>query len=178
MAIAQTSHRSPAPEPVAAPTSLDELARLSEDALAGLYAAGRCPAVPELTGAHRGRLLAWHGAPGPVAAGIRALARSPLFPWTGKSFQHRDGAFGRGDNRIFGGRHGLAAFETRAGISRAGDFDAVQLDYDRPGNPPGLRRVVDELREIGPGLWLGQAWLRLGADGPARLVLWFGLERS
>jgi len=32
--------------------------------------------------------------------------------------------------------------------SRAGDFDALQLDYDLPGNPPVIRSIKDEIREI------------------------------
>ena len=59
--------------------------------------------------------------------------------------------------------------------SRAGAFDAVQLDYDNPGNPGFIRAIKDEVRVVAPGLFLGQAYLMW--RGQPRLVLYFGLAR-
>ena len=69
----------------------------------------------------------------------------------------------------------LYRFETSIGPSRAGDFDALQLDYDLPENPFFIRPIEDELRQLRDGLYLGQAYLRL--RGTASLVLYFGLSR-
>jgi hypothetical protein len=81
---------------------------------------------------------------------------------------------GEGINRVLLDRFRLYRFETFVGRSRAGDFDAVQLDYDRPSNPFFIRPIRDEIRELSPGLYLGQAWLEIGSRPPA-LVLYFGL---
>jgi hypothetical protein len=49
----------------------------------------------------------------------------------------------------------------------------VQLDYDHPENPWLIRAIKDEIREVRPGLYLGQAYFQL-RTGP-RLVLYFAL---
>ena len=67
----------------------------------------------------------------------------------------------------------LYRFETYVGRSRAGDFDCVQLNYDLPENPFFIRPIKDEIREIAPKLYLGQAYLQLRAK--THLVLYFGL---
>ncbi len=79
-------------------------------------------------------------------------------------------------NRVFTDRLRLFRFETTIARSRAGDFDAVQLDYDHPGNPFFVRAIHDEVRRLRPGLFLGQAYLT--RPGRPRLLLYFGLERS
>ena len=81
---------------------------------------------------------------------------------------------GEGINRVILDRWRLYRFETFIGRSRAGAFDSLQLDYDRPDNPFFIRPIRDEIRELSPGLYLGQAWLEVGARPPA-LVLYFGL---
>ena len=105
----------------------------------------------------------------------RALARKAWFPWRGKSFQALGAAAGVGINRVLSNRRPQRwfRFTTLVGRSRAGDFDAVQLDYDHADNPAFIRAIRDEIRELRPGLYLGQAYLHVsGAD---RLVLYFAL---
>ena len=43
--------------------------------------------------------------------------------------------------------------------------EVLRIDYDLPENPPLLRRIVDELVAVQPGVYLGQAILRRGAGG-------------
>src|SRR5262249_5003947 len=124
---------------------------------------GRMLAIPALGGRGVARLL-------------RAFAGSSAFPWRGKSFTPLSAEGGEGRNRVFVDRLKLFRFTTAVGPSRAGAFDALQLDYDHPGNPLLVRHIEDEIRELRPGLWLGQAWFRRRADKKA-LVLWFGLEQ-
>jgi hypothetical protein len=52
----------------------------------------------------------------------------------------------------------------------------LRLDYREVGENPGfpVRRVLDELVQIGEGLYLGQALLWWG--GGLRRVAWFSLE--
>jgi hypothetical protein len=154
--------------------TLDDLLALSPDQLGALYAGASVPRLDQVEGDLRGRMLAWPSmSRGPVAGLLRRWAASSRFPWRGKSFTAGDER-GEGINRVILDRFRLYRFETFVGRSRAGDFDAVQLDYDRPGNPFFIRPIRDEIRELSPGLYLGQAWLEIGARPPA-LVLYFGL---
>jgi hypothetical protein len=156
------------------PDTLDELLALPADRLAALYAGAAVPRLDRVAGDLRGRMLAWPSLPrGPVAGLLRRWAASGRFPWRGKSFTPGDDK-GEGINRVFLDRFRLYRFETFIGRSRAGEFDALQLDYDRADNPFFIRPIRDEIRELSPGLYLGQAWLEIGARPPA-LVLYFGL---
>jgi hypothetical protein len=66
-------------------------------------------------------------------------------------------------------------FETWVGPSKAGAFDSVHLDYGHDHNPPLVRDVQDEVREVAPGLWLGLAYLHL--DGADHLACYFAVAR-
>jgi hypothetical protein len=152
---------------------LDDLLPLAPDALLELYRGASVPRLEDIHGDLRGRMLAIPALPEPFAAGPRALASSRLFPWRGKSFRPLGAGQGEGINRVFSDRLRLFRFTTFVGKSRAGDFDAVQLDYDHPENPFFIRAIKDEIRELSPGVYLGQAWLLV--SGKAHLGLYFGL---
>jgi hypothetical protein len=155
---------------------LDDLLDLDADTLHDLYLNATVPALEEVRGDLRGRMLAIPSfGRGTVAQLIRQFAGSSYFPWRGKSFSPRSAARGEGINRVISDRFRLYRFETFVGGSRAGDFDAVQLDYDLPENPFFIRVIKDEIRQLGPGLYLGQAWLNVG-KAPV-LGLYFALER-
>jgi hypothetical protein len=160
----------------AVPARLDDLLALEPAVLAELYANASVPRIPDLSGDLRGRMLAWEGVSGVPAQLIRTVASTSNFPWRGKTFQHKTDGAGGGDNRVVSDRFHLFKFDTFVGPSRAGAFDAVQLDYDKPSNPFFIRAIKDEVRELRPGLWLGQAYLVVGKSAP-RLVLYFGLEQ-
>jgi hypothetical protein len=159
--------------------TLDDLASLDAAALERLYVGARTPALAEVTGDLRGRMLAVPGLPGWLSAGPRAWAGKASFPWRGKSFAAVDAgaASGEGINRVLHDRTRWFPFRTFIGPSKAGAFPALQLDYDRPGNPWFIRAVAirDEVRAVGPGLFLGQAYFV--RRGRAHLVLYFGLAR-
>jgi hypothetical protein len=157
------------------PSSLGALLELDVPALEALYAQARVPQIAEVRGDLRGRLLATTVLHGSVAKAVRAFAGSGSFPWRGKSFTPRDVRRGDGINRVILDRWRLYRFETFIGRSRAGNFDALQLDYDNRDNPFFIRPIKDEMRELSSGLWLGQAYLEL--RGKANLVLYFGLGR-
>jgi hypothetical protein len=161
-----------------APRTLDDLAARGCDELLALYREAVTPPVGRLVGDLRGRMLAIRGAGGWLSACLRAFAAWRLFPWRGKSFQPRSDGRGDGINRVFSDRRPRRwfRFETFLGPSRAGDFDAFQLDYDNPDNPFFIRAIKDEVREVGPGLYLGQAYVVL--FGKPRLALYFGLSEK
>ncbi|MDB4935311.1 MAG: hypothetical protein JWP87_2283 [Labilithrix sp.] len=150
--------------------TLDGLLDRSCAELEKLYVEARVPRIGDVSGDLRGRMLAWpslEAYPG-VASKIRAFAGSRAFPWRGKSFHPRTEDRGDGINRVIRDRFRLFRFDTFIAPSRAGDFDALQLDYDLRGNPPVIRSIKDEIRELEPGLWLGQAWLKTST----REILW------
>jgi hypothetical protein len=164
------------PAPPAA-VSLEDLARMRPAALAALYATARTPALRDMDGDLAGRMLAVTALPRWMAGILRWFAGWRSFPWRGKSFTARDDGHGEGINRVFGDRSPRRwfRFDTFVAASRAGAFDAVQLDYDNPGNPGFIRAIKDEVREVAPGLYLGLAYLMW--RGRPRPMLYFGLGR-
>lgn len=156
--------------------SLSELLRLSTGTLCAMYRDATVPAIADLRGDLKGRMLAVEGLGAPLAGMVRRFAASDAFPWRGKSFAPTSPERGEGKNRVFDDRFQLFRFETFVGPSRAGAFDAVQLDYDLPENPFFIRAIKDEIRQVEPGLYLGQAYLQVGTD--PKLVLYFGLASS
>ena len=158
-------------------TSLDSLAELDPDRLMEMYRAARTPRLEDLDGKLSGRMLAVPRLQKPqVKRFLERYAKSKLFPWQGKTFMHETEGHGHGVNRLLGERVAWFHFETSIARSHAGDFDAVHLDYGHDGNPPLVRDVKDEVREIAPGVWLGLAYLRL-RDGD-HLACFFGIARQ
>jgi hypothetical protein len=175
--VPASSSSSPAARPAAASgLTLDGLLDLHTDELERLYAGARVPRITDLRGDLRGRMLAVVALHGGAKRAVRKFAGSRGFPWRGKSFTPRDEDHGKGKNRVVSDWLKIYRFETFVGPSRAGDFDAVQLDYDLPENPFFIRAIKDEIREIAPGLYLGQAYAEI--RGKARLVLYFGLSHG
>jgi hypothetical protein len=158
------------------PASVDALLELDHATLDELYKSAGVPRVEDVAGDLKGRMLAIPALEGtPRPALIRRYAGSSAFPWRGKSFTPTSADAGEGKNRVFVDRLKLFRFTTAVGPSRAGPFDALQLDYDHAENPGFIRRIEDEIRELRPGLWLGQAWFRVRPDKKS-MVVWFGLE--
>jgi hypothetical protein len=149
---------------------LDALLDRTPSELAELYRRATVPALGAVRGDLRGRMLAWPALERRAALSdlLRAFASSPAFPWRGKTFRPHDDERGEGKNRVVSDRLRLFRFDTFVAPSRAGCGDAVQLDYDVDGNPALIRRIKDEIRELEPGLWLGQAYLQT----KRRDVLW------
>jgi hypothetical protein len=159
------------------PTSLEDLAALRPAALAALYGGASTPVLRDMDGHLIGRMLAVSVLPRWMFGFLRWFAGGSRFPWRGKSFKAGEGGRGEGINRVFGDRNPRRwfRFETFVAPSRAGAFDAVQLDYDNPDNPGFIRAIKDEVREVGPGLYLGLAYLMW--RGRPRLMLYFGLHK-
>ena len=159
-----------------APLTLDALARRDPDELLAIYRAARTPKLEDLDGRLSGRMLAVPRIQKPaVKRWLERFSTSRLFPWQGKTFEHETEDHGHGVNRLLGERVTWFHFETSIGPSHAGDFDAVHLDYSHDGNPPLVRDVKDEVREVAPGLWLGLAYLRM-RDGD-HLACFFGIAK-
>jgi hypothetical protein len=164
----------------AARHTLDSLAAMTFAELEALYRAAAAPAsMRHADGALRGRMLAIKG----VESGLRGrlarqFAASRSFMWEGKTFKATDDARGHGHNRIAVknvlGRQNLFPFETRIDRSEIDTKPTLVLDYELSVNPPYIRKVHDEIRELAPGLFLGPAMWKT-KKGPVT-VLWFALD--
>jgi hypothetical protein len=142
-----------------------------------LFRAGKPPLHP-LTGRYTGSLALLDVAPG-LTQLVEALT-STWLPWLGKTF---DPATQTGDNvftrdSLFLGRlffpfyRGLAhveattfrAFTFKTYVAPGlfdPDRDVLKIDYDSADNPAlTIRRVLDELVQIGDGAYLGKAHLK------------------
>ena len=159
---------------------LDDLAQKSYSELATLYRDGRLPAsLSALDGPLAGRMLAVRGlGRGPLAKGLRRFAASRSFLWGGKSFSSETDRAGRGINRVQApgvlGRQNLFPFTTSFAKSQVDGKPSIVLDYDLGENPPYIRAIHDEIREVAPGVYLGPAMWK-AARGPVT-VLWFALD--
>jgi hypothetical protein len=156
---------------------LDSLRRMNFAELDALYRAGKRPAaLSDLDGDAKGAMLAWRSPQrGPLAWLLRSFGASTAFPWEGKSFKSRNIDAGEGINRIklFGKRRWFP-FKTRFDASFLDGAPSFILDYSGPGNPPFIRSIVDEVREVAPGLYLGPAALLV--RGKPRPILFFAVS--
>jgi hypothetical protein len=162
-----------------------------------LFRGGRRPTSPP-SGLARGTFLTTTVEP-TVDRAVAALTAVAM-PWLGKSF---DPAAGRGENVFAPGPAWYAAALLRlvpwlgwpiardaAGRLRGFQFvtepgrgledpdtEVLRIVYDdrRSPNPFPVRRVLDEVVEVEPGLLLGKAHLR-GRSGRFRKVAFFALR--
>ena len=155
---------------------LAALSRMTFEELDALYRRGKRPArLSDLDGHGKGAMLAWRSPrTGPVAALLKSIGASSGFPWRGKTFRAHNGS-GEGINRIslFGKRQWFP-FATRFDASIIDGQPTFVLDYGSPKNPPLIRSIVDELREVSPGLYMGPAALKI--NGRPRPVLFFAVS--
>ncbi|HYX85091.1 MAG TPA: hypothetical protein VE777_08980 [Gaiellales bacterium] len=162
------------------------LVGLEPGALEGLFARGKVPDPPP-DGRLKGALL--HMTIGPAGGLIARTAGA----WLGKRFDAAGGGENVFDRRLFklgrlltpaayrawwpedGRAYRALRFTT---VVAPGELDpgvgVLRISYDLPENAPLLRRVVDELVEVEPGVYLGQALLR--RRGGHRRLAWFTLE--
>ena len=159
--------------------SLDSFADGSLAELDALYRAAKVSTTMRAAdGKLVGRMLAVRGLPGPFAGPLKRFAASEAFVWEGKTFAASSETRGVGHNRVrvpsVLGRQNLFPFETRFDASAIDGKPTLVLDYDLAVNPPYIRKIHDEIREVSPGLFLGPAMWK-GASTPS-LVLWFALD--
>ncbi len=160
--------------------NLADLRRMSFDELKELYRNARRPsAISDLDGDAIGAMLAWRSPQrGPLAWLLRVFGASSDFPWEGKSFQSQGHDLGEGINRInLLGKRRWFPFGTRFDASFLDGQPTFVLDYGGSrGNPPFIRQIVDEVREVSSGLYMGPAALKIG--GKPRLVLFFAVSHQ
>jgi hypothetical protein len=155
------------------PVDARSLARMTMRELDELFAELDVASHGELQGRKRGRVLAVSG-----LDWIPGVARSALFGlvnqlpiWRGKSFE---GEFGANVWLLPGHRLQFARFLVREAPALDGAGTVLRLDYDVNANPTPLRRILGELRHLGPGLFLARTQYLWG-DRVVK-VLYFTLE--
>jgi hypothetical protein len=156
---------------------LAALRQLSFAELDQLYRSGIRPAsIADLDGDAIGAMLAWRRPTwGPIAWWLRTFGASSFFPWEGKSFKSHNAEAGEGINRVnFFGRRRWFPFKTRFEPSFLDGRPSFRLDYSGPANPPFIRSIVDEVREVAPRLYLGPAALLV--KGRPRPILYFAVS--
>lgn len=157
--------------------SVDALLGKPLHELEALYAAAICPEISALDGEGQGRMLAvtgW-GSKFPLGRWLPKLAGGHYFPWKGKNFAPCTDASGEGINRTLSHRWPLRLFrfETEIAHSLYDGAPAYVLDYDLSSNPGFIRRIRDEIRQISPDVFLGQAWIRMN---DYHFALYFGIQ--
>ena len=177
---AATSAKATATPAEATAITLEALASMTAAELEACYRAGKVPeSLATLDGPVVGRLLALpkpvdHG---PVAAAVRKLASWQGFPWRGQTFTSADATHGSGVNRFrVIGDHEWVRFETRIAPSAVDGQPCIVLDYDQDANPWPMRQLRDELREVGPDLYVGPALVTAGKT--PRVVLHFAVQHA
>ena len=123
-----------------------------------------------------GAMLAWRTpATGPLAWMLRSFGASKAFPWEGKTFKSETSEIGSGINRVrLLGKRRWFPFKTRFEASFLDGQPTFRLDYSDPANPPFIRSIVDEVREVAPRLYLGPAALLV--KGKPRPILFFAVS--
>lgn len=157
--------------------NLAALRQMSFEELDRLYRSSLKPAsISDLDGDAIGAMLAWRSpGSGPIASLLRKFGNSKVFPWEGKSFYSKGTDSGTGINRInLLGKRRWFPFATRFAGSFLDGKPTFVLDYSGPGNPPLIRQIVDEVREVAPRLYMGPAALNVG--GRPRPILFFAVS--
>ncbi len=149
------------------------LTRLSMRELDQLFAELDPATLGELQGQKRGRVLAVSGfdwVPGVArSAVLRFVNELPI--WRGKTFE---GEFGANAWLLGGGRLQFARYLVREAPALDGQGTVIRLDYDVAANPRPLRRIVGELRHLGPGLFLARMQYMWGEK--VVKIMYFSLE--
>jgi hypothetical protein len=106
---------------------------------------------------------------------LRQRSTSPWFPWLGKSFRIQHDDEGWGFNRIASaGLVGAFRFDVDLGTSYVDGRPTITFDYGLASNPRLIRRMHDEIREVGRGVFLGIA--RIHGLRASHDLAWFALD--
>lgn len=135
--------------------SAGDLRRLSTDELLQLFCTLEAPGIEEMQGEYTASLLAqpnWLA----TATG-RAAVANPLRRWLCKAFRPVDGETGRGYNSFLQGGRVVQRYPmlTLLAPSRFDGRPAYQLIYRQFKSACGDVHMVDEVRRVASGLYLG-----------------------
>ena len=160
--------------------------------LSKMFREGVYPHAP-LNGPTNGQMIAADVAPLLTSPVVRLLTTTK--PWLGKVF---DAEAATGENLLTPGFVSLSRvlFPSYRGFRPAGEHSfsgfsfrtypgdglqdpdrrVLKIDYDRPENPPVMRRILDELVQLDDNYYLGKAHFRLSLT-KWHLLFVFALQR-
>lgn len=140
---------------MSAVTSVEALRRLSTGELLQLFTTLEAPGIPEMQGEYSASLLAQPFWLASVAG--RAVLKNPFQTWLCKAFRPVDDETGRGYNTFQQGRRVVQRYPmlTLMGPSRFDGRPAYQLIYRHFQSLCAAMYMVDEVRRVAPGLYLG-----------------------
>lgn len=132
-----------------------ELLQASTDELLRRFALLEAPALEEMSGEYAARLLAQPNWLATVVGG--AAVSNPFRSWLCKAFRPVDASTGRGYNTFLQGKRVIQRYPmlTLMAPSRFDGRMAYQLVYRHFHSLCGAVHMVDEVRRVAPGLYLG-----------------------
>lgn len=148
----------------------EEVLAATPAALRRLFMQLEAPAIAEMDGEYTARLLAqplWL-----AGLGGRALLHNPVQPWLCKAFRPVDADSGRGYNTFRQGGRVVQRYPmlTLVAPSRYDGRPAYQLVYRHFHSACAALHMVDEVRRVAPGLYLGLGtW---GFTAAQRRIAW------
>lgn len=153
----------------------EELLRASTDELRRLFATLEAPALEEMSGEYSARLLAQPNWLATLSG--QAMLTNPFHSWLCKAFRPVDASTGRGYNAFLQGQGVVQRYPmlTLMAPSRFDGRPAYQLVYRHFHSLCGAIHMVDEVRRVAPGLYLGMGTYGL-TDAQRRIAYPFLLE--
>lgn len=135
--------------------SKEDLLRFSWDELIQLFATLEAPDITEMHGEYAARLLAQPHWLADIAG--RVVLDNPIRGWLCKAFRPVDGSTGRGYNTFQQGARVVQRYpmHTLIAPSRFDGKPAYQLVYRHFHSACGTIHMVDEVRRVAPGIYLG-----------------------
>ena len=157
--------------------SVDAIKQLSVEELLELFKTLEAPSIDEMNGEYAASLLRQPS----VLAAISGWATvvNPLMPWLCKSFRPVDADTGRGYNTFkrLGRVVQMFPMQTLIAPSRYDGRSAYTLVYRAYHSLCGDINMVDEVRRLGEGLYLGMGTWGF-SEGQRRVALPFLLQQT
>lgn len=134
---------------------MQDITALSTEQLVERFATLPCPTIDELDGEYDAKLLRQPNLPAALSG--RLAVDNPLSPWQAKAFRPVDEETGRGYNtfRRLGRTVQRYPMHTMIAPSRFDGLPAYQLIYRAYESLCGTINMVDEVRRIADGTYLG-----------------------
>lgn len=156
-------------------TALADVRHLTAPELLALFRTLEAPAITEMHGEYRATLLRQPNLPATIAG--RLIVGNPLAPWLCKAFRPVTADSGRGYNTFSVARHVIQRYPMHTCIapSRYDGKPAYQLIYRAYASACGDINMVDEVRRLAPGAYLGMGTWGF-TDAQRRIALPFLLE--
>ena len=134
-----------------------DIYKMSTEQVLAHFKTLECPTIEEINGEYKGEQLR---APGPISSVLcLGFTNNPLFmgKWLSKSFRPIDATRGRGYNslRHFGRVNRRGPMRTLIAPSRYDGKPAYQLVYRSFHSACGFVHMVDEVRRLDAGRYLG-----------------------